>query len=164
MKRLFALILAVLMICALFAGCGKSTVKATVDSKYDDGFAKEYADKTTTDDSGSITYEFTGDKYDEYVYDHKNNVANTIKEDVVANHSAEFGQYVYINTDSNSVIIGLNPGEYEESYAKAEAPAYAEKGFVYFQNLEKPVSSIKVVYCNANDQSEVYGSFEFSAE
>lgn len=163
MKRIFAVILAVLMIGALLAACGDSTVKATVAKKYDDGFAKAYADKATTNDDGDTVYEFTEEKYEEYLHDHKNSVDSEINDEVVANHSKDFGQYVYINTEKNAVVIGINPGEYDESYAKAEAPAYAETAFAYFQGLSTPVSTITVIYCNANDQDDIYGSFEFTA-
>lgn len=164
MKRFVAVILAVLMIGALLAACGDSTVTAKVEAKYDDGFAKGYADKVTTDEDGAVIYEFTSEKYEDYIYEHKNSVADDINDQVVANHSKDFGQYTYINTEKQAVIIGLNAGEYDESYAKAEAPSYAETAFLYFKNLETPVSTIKVIYCNANDQDEIYGSFEFTAD
>ena len=162
MKRIFAMILAVVLVCALFAACGERTVKTSVDTKYDDGYAKGYASSTGTDSNGKTTYEFSGDKYDEFVYDYKNEVGDEITKDVAAKHGSDYGQFAYVNTESNSVIIGVNPGKYDAASAEAEAPAYAEYGFKYFQNLEKPVSAIKVVYCNANDQNEVYGSFDFT--
>jgi len=164
MKRFVALILAVLMIGALLAACGSATVTTTVSAKYDDGYAKQYADKTSTDKDGNIVYVFSQEQYDEFVSRHKGSVTNGIKEDITSTHGKAFGQYAYINDDKQAFIIGLNPGEYDESYAKEEAPAYAEKAFAYFQNLEKPVSSIKVIFCNANDQDEIYGSFTFTVE
>lgn len=167
MKRIIAMILAALMVCALFAACGDSndpnrTVKTSVNTKYDDGFAKGYAKSTTTDSEGKTTYEFTGEKYDEFVYDYKNEVGSELTKDIVSKHDSSYGQFAYVNTDSKSVIIGLNPGQYDAATAEAEAPAYAEYGFKFFQNLENPVTAIKVVYCNANNQDEVYGSFDFS--
>ena len=71
---------------------------------------------------------------------------------------------VYINNDSKSVIVGIHEGEYDEKTAEEEAKKAAEYGFKYFQSLKEPVSSLKVVYCNAGDQSKIYGSFDFNAE
>ena len=167
MKRFIAIILAVLMVTALFAACGDSNdpnrkVKTTVSTKYDDGFAKSYANNVTTDSNGNTTYEFTGEKYDEFVYDYNNNLSKSITEEVASRHDSNYGEFAYINAERKAVIIGLNPGEYDEEVCSAEAPVYAEYGFRYFQNIESPVTSIKVLFCNANDQNEVYGSFDFN--
>ena len=164
MKRIIAALLAVLMVCALLAACGERTVKTSVDAKYDEGFAKSYAKSTGTDDNGNTTYEFTGDKYDEFVYDYRNSVAKEITSDIASKHDDTYGQYAYVNVDKKAVIIGLNPGEYDAAEAEAEAPAHAENAFKVFKNLENPISTITVQYVNANDQDEVYGSFEFTAE
>ena len=162
MKRIIAAVLAVLMVCVLFAACER-TVKTTVDPKYDDGFAKSYAKSVNTDSEGKTTYEFNGDKYDEFVYDYRNTVAKDITGDIASKHESGYGQYAYVNVDKKAVIIGLNPGEYDAAEAEAEAPAQAERAFKVFQNLENPVSTIKVLYVNANDQEDIYGSFEFTA-
>ena len=167
MKRIIAIVMAVLMIAAVFAACGDSNdpnrkVTTTVKSQYDDGFAKSYATSVKTDDNGNTTYEFTGSQYDDFVYDYNNKVSSTITKDIASKHESNYGEYAYIKAEANSVIIGLNPGEYDEETCKAEAPAYAEYAWSFFQSLEKPVSAIKVVYCNANDQSDVYGSFDFT--
>lgn len=164
MKRFVAVILAVMMIGALLAACGSSTVTTTVSSKYDDGYAKQYADKTSTDKDGNNVYVFSKEQYEEFVSKHRYDVADDIKSDIASAHGTTFGQFAYINDEKQAFIIGLNPGEYDESYAKDEAFAYAAKAFAYFQNLEKPVSFIKVIFCNANNQDEVYGSFEFNAQ
>ena len=169
MKRIIAALLAVMMVCALLAACGDGddpnrTVKTTVESKYDEGFAKNYARSVETDDNGNTTYEFSGSKYDEFVYDYRNNVAKDISSEIASKHESTYGQYAYINIDRKAVIVGLNPGEYDAATAEAEAPSYAESAFKVFQNLETPESTISVIFCNANDQNEVYGSFEFTAE
>ena len=169
MKRFIALILAVMMIAALLCACGDSsdpnrTVKTTVSAKYDDGFAKGYATSTSTDANGNTTYEFTGEKYNDFVRDYNNTVSETIKEDIVKNHDSSFGQFAYINVEKGGVIIGLNPGEYDAAYAEAEAPAYAGSAFSFFQSIENPASSVKVIYCNANNQEEVYGEFTIPIE
>lgn len=172
MKRTIALLLAVLMIGALLVACGNSKssdesgsttpeiVKTVVNKDYDDGYAKEYAKSVTTDDAGNTTYEFTGTKYESFVENHKNVVSNEIEDQVVEKHGKGFGQYAYVNVDEKAVFIGLNDGEYDESFAKEEAPIYAKSAFKVFQNLENPVSVIRVIYCKAGDQTSHYGEFE----
>lgn len=161
MKRLFAIILAVLMISALFAACGSSKTVTTVVSKdYDDGYAKDYADKVSTDDKGNTTYEFKDDKYDEYVSDHSNIVSREISSDVREDMGEDFGQFSQVRPEENSVVIGVNPGKYNPERAEALAATYAKSAFKVFQSLENPVSVIKIVFLNANNQNEIYGTFE----
>lgn len=159
------------MIAALFCACGNNnngaasgTVTTTVNAKYDDGYATNYASKTSTDENGNKVYEFSGKKYDDFKENHKNTVANDIQNQFVSKHDKNYGQYVYINDDKKAVIVGLNEGEYDEKTAAEEAVTAAEYGFKYFQNLQQPVSSIKVIYCNAGNQNQIYGSFDFTAE
>jgi len=182
MKRFFALILAVLMIAALFCACGEKTktdsgsgdnstvseaaeeVKTTVDAKYDKGFAEQYAKSVTTDDSGNKVYEFDGEAYKNYTHDYNNTISAEITNDVAENHDVSFGQYCYINEERQAVIIGVNPGKYDAASAEKEASSIAQSAFPYFQGLAEPVDTIKVLYTNANDQNEVYGEFEFAVE
>lgn len=175
MKRFFAIALVIVMIAALLCACGGNkgktdatgttgTVTTTVNSKYDDGYATKYASKSTVDEAGNKVYEFEGSQYDSYVDNHKNSIASDIQREYVANHDKKYGEYVYINNDSKSVIVGIHEGEYDEKTAEDEAKKAAEYGFKYFQNLKEPVSSLKVVYCNAGDQTKIYGSFDFNAE
>ena len=169
MKRSFAALLAVLMVASLLAACGDANdpnrvVKTSVDSKYDDGFAKNYANTTATESDGKTVYQFSGAKYDEFIYDYSNDISGDISSEVAAQHEEGYGQYSYINVEKQAVYIGLNPGEYDEEVCAAEAPSYADKAFKLFMSLEKPVKTIKVLFCNAGDQEEIYGSFEFTAE
>ena len=167
MKRIIAVILAVLMIAALLAACGDSkdtdrTVKTTVSQTYDDGYAKDFAKSTNTDDSGNTVYEFTGEKYDDYIYRHNNVISQDIAADVTAKYGNDYGQYVLLSAEKKAVIIGVNPGKYVAADAEADAPAFASKAWAYFQSLETPVSTVSVIFCNANNQDEVYGTFSVS--
>lgn len=166
MKRIFAVLLAVLMIGALLAACGSSerTVTTVVSKDYDDGYAKDYAEKVSTDDKGNTTYEFSGDKYDDYVTNHSNVVSNEIASDVKEDQGVDFGQFTQVRPEEKSVVIGVNPGKYDAAQAEAAAPSYAKSAFRVFQGLEDPVSEIKVVYLNANNQDEIYGTFTFKLE
>ena len=169
MKRIIALVLAVLMIGAVLVACGDSkdenrTVKVSVSQKYDDGYAKQYADSVSKDDDGNTSYEFTGKKYDEYVTDHANDVTKEVTKDVREDMGADFGQWTQIRPAEKAVVIGVNPGKYDEAKAKAAASSYAETAFKVFMSLEEPVSTITVKYVNCNNQDEVYGSFDFSAK
>lgn len=171
MKRIVALILAVLMIGAVLAACGEGdqkdadrTVKTVISQKYDDGAAEKYADKVSKDDAGNTTYEFTGKKYEEYVEDHAKIVSSEISTKVAEEQGVDFGQYSLIKPEEGTVLIGVNAGKYDAAKAEAAADIYAQSAFKVFQGLEKPLSTIKVVYCNANNQREIYGSFEVTAK
>ena len=164
MKRLFALLLTAAVFCALLCACGKKNVTTAVSSKYDDGYAARYASSSSKDDNGNTVYEFSGDQYEDYLTNHKNTLGAEIQKDISEQHEEKYGEYAYINEEKQAVIIGVHQEEYNEETAKKEAASAAEYGFKYFQNLQSPVSSIKVIYCNANNQEEVYGSFDFTAE
>lgn len=172
MKRIIALLLVVLMIGAVLAACGESSktedvagaVKTTVSKDYDDGYAKNFANKTTTGNDGNTTYEFESKKYDEYVTNHVNVVSSEITADVKEDFGSDYLQFAFVNVDKKALIIGVNPGKYDAAKAEACAPAYAEKAFQVFLSLEEPITSISVIYCSANDQQEVYGTFDFNAK
>ena len=167
MKKVIAIALVILTLAALLCACGdKGTgqVKTTVESKYDDGYAQSYASGTSTDENGNKVYEFTEEKYEEYVDAHKNTIAKDIVKEFVEKHGAEYGQFIYINVEKQAVMIGISRDEYDDATAQEEAAMAAEYGFNYFQNLEQPVDTIKVIYCNAGNQDEEYGVFTFTAE
>ncbi len=173
MKRIIALTLAILMVAALFCACGEkkktddkkeSAVKvitATIEAKFDQGFAEKYAKSVTTDDKGNKVYQFDSDAYENYTRDYSNSISSKITKEVSKNHDSSFGQFCYINDEKKAVIVGVNPGQYNEEDAKAEAGTLAQDAFPYFKGLETPVDTVNVIYCNANNQDEVYGSFSF---
>ena len=166
MKRIIAIFLAALMLTAMLCACGQNTktVTTSVAEKYDDGYAKSFADTSSKGDDGKTVYEFKEDKYDDYRQEHNNVLSSDMTKDLVKAHGSEYGEFVYINEDKQAVIVGVHTDQYKEDDAKAEAPALAEYGFKYFQNLQTPVNTIKVIYANANNQSEELGVFEFTAE
>lgn len=172
MKRFFALILAVMMIAAVLCACGGSgDVKTTVPSKYDDGFADAYAKSTSTDSNGNKVYEFTKDQYDNYTKKHKTTLDSEVTKELAklhptstADQKVPYGEFVYINEEKQAVVVGVHTESYDEATAKEEATMLAEYGFKYFQNLKEPVNSIKVIYCDANNQETVCGTFEYTAE
>lgn len=176
MKRIIALSLAVLMIAALFCACGEKkddsnsgdasakTVKTVIAVKDDDGTAEKYAKNVTTDSNGNKVYEFDAESYKDYTRNHNNKVSAAITQDVIKAHDTGFGQYCYINDDKKAVIVGVNPGKYDEASAKKEASSLAEKSFTYFKGLSEVPKTVSVQYVNANDQDEVYGSFEFEVK
>ncbi len=173
MKKTFALILAVAMLATLLCACGgdkkaepteAAVVTTTVKAEYDDGVAEKFAQKTTKDENGNNVYEFTEDQYNDYAYQHKNIVSSDIKDFIAGNHPKGYGEFVTIDEKKHAVLIGIHEGEYDEEIAKEEAPKAAEYGFKFFQNLQTPVSSIRVIYIDANDISHntEFGSFEFT--
>ena len=171
MKRFIALLLAVMMTAAVLCACGNSgDVKTSVPSKYDDGFAENYAKSNSTDDNGNKVYEFTKDQYDDYTKKHKSSLDAEVTKEIAIRHpstgdeATPYGEFVYINDEKKAVIVGVHPEQYDEATAKEEAATAAEYGFKYFQNLKDPVDSIKVLYTDAADQENVLGSFDFTAE
>ena len=176
MKRIIALTLAVLMMAALFCACGEEKkadtagsaeqqeVKTVVDSKYDDGYAEQFAKSVSTDENGNKVYEFDDESYKSYTRNYNNKISASITNEVTKNHSSDYGQFCYINEEKQAVIVGVNPGKYDEASAKEEAPSLAKQSFAYFKSIETPVDTVKVIYCNANNQDEVYGQFEFPIE
>lgn len=171
MKRFFALLLAAMMIAAVLCACGNSgDVKTTVPSKYDDGFADSYAKSTSTDSNGNKVYEFTKDQYDDYTKKHKNSLDAEVTKEIAGLHPSTddqkvpYGEFVYINDEKQAVMVGVHTESYDEATAKEESAMAAEYGFKYFQNLKEPVDTIKVIYCDANNQDTVFGTFEYTAE
>lgn len=162
MKRIFALLLAVMMLTATLAACGSKSVTTTVDPKYDDGFAKSYANSTSVDSDGNTTYEFTNDQYEKFTYDYRNTVSSDITSEIAASHDEAYGEFAYISEEKKAVIVGVHTDQYDEKVAEAEAAVAAENAFRYFQSISNPVSTISVIYCNANNQDEIFGTFEFS--
>lgn len=184
MKRILALTLAVLMIAALFCACGEKKkteggsnsgsgdsgsassviekeVTAEVDKKYDDGFAEKYAKSVSTDDDGNKVYEFDGNAYENYAHDYNNKISKDMSNELAEAHEEAYGQFCYINDEKKAVIVGLNPGEYDEKVAAKEAQTLSKNAMSYFQGLQEKVEKFSVIFCNANNQNEVYGSFEF---
>ena len=138
MKRIIAIVLTALVLTALLCACGQKNAVVTTS----------VAEK----------------KYDDYRHDHNNVLSSDMSKEVAKTHGSDYGEYVYINEDKQAVIVGVHTEKYKEDEAKAEAPDLAEYGFKYFQNLQNPVNTIKVIYANANNQSEELGVFEFTAE
>ena len=177
MKRIIALTLAVLMVAALFCACGEKKkapennnsvtqkeVKTTVEKKYDEGFAEKYAKSVSTDSNGNKVYEFDGSSYDTYTHDYNNKISSQVSSDLASEHESSYGQFCYINDEKKAFVVGLNPGQYDEAVASEEAKKLAQQATPYFMGLETPVKTFYVIYCNANNQNEVYGTFEFTAE
>ena len=167
MKRFFAIALVIVTIAALLCACGNKTngnVQTKVSSKYDDNYAGSYASSVKTDENGNKVYEFSSSQYDTYTQNHKNSLGADLQEEIAKNHEGKFGEYAYINDEKKAVIIGIHEDEYDEASAKTESAAAAEYGFKYFQNLQTPVDSIKVLYVDANEQNKIYGSFDYSVE
>lgn len=186
MKRILALILAAMMIAAVMCACGekkdsqdssndnggsgssdggnKSSVTTTVESNHENTMAEKFAKSVTTDKEGNKVYEFDDESYKEYTRNYNNQVSAAITSTVTKNHDAKFGQYCYINDEKKAVIVGVNPGKYDEKAAAKEAESLAQMSFAYFQGLETPVDKMSVQYVNANDQNEIYGKFEFDVK
>lgn len=173
MKRFFAIALTIMMISALLCACGSnngSTVNSnepittTVAEKYDDGYAERFATSVSTDENGNKVYEFTGTQYKDFISSYEKDLVHEITQILIDHHDKAYGEYVYIKEDAQSIMIGIHGSEYDEATAADEAAEIAEYGFKYFQNVQNPSATVKVVYCDANDQNKVYGSFEFTAE
>lgn len=162
MKRVIALTLAVMLIAALLCACGDKNITTTVNPAYDDGFAAKYATGTSTDDNGNNVYEFTADNYATYTREHNSSLSTDMEQYVIAQHDETFGEYIYINEEKKAVYVGIHADEYDAASAQKEADNLADYGWKYFQSIENPVSEISVIYCNAGDQTEEYGRFDYT--
>jgi len=146
------------MLATLFAGC---KVKTTVDSKYVDGFAEDYASAKNVDDEGNVSYEFEDDKYDEFAKDYYEVVKEESRLEI---ESA--GQYSYYNPEITDVVVGITPKAWEEmgeEALKAEAQKVGEAALKYQMNLKNPAGELTVTYRNANT-SEDYFTITVKAE
>lgn len=173
MKRIFAILLAVCMLAALLCACGDDekksgtdTVTTTVKAQYADDVAGKYAKAATVDEAGNEVYEFTEEQYQRYTKAHDNTLEAELMTFVAGNHPDGFGPFVSIDQEKQAVLIGTFEGMYDAKIAEKEAPEVAKYGFRFFQNLQAPVDTIRVVYIDANDPTHntEYASFEFTAE
>lgn len=151
MKRVICLILAVLMMAVLFAGC---KVKTTVAPEYVDDFVNNYA-TPEIDEDGAVTYEFESKKkYEEFLFDYH----EAIEED--ANVKIEsVGQYSYYNPEVTEVIVGITPESYEElgeEAVKAEAQEVGKEALRFQMNTKNPKGELTVTYRNANTSEEYF--------
>lgn len=166
MKRIIAIALVALMLAATLCACGAKKEQATVTTKvaaeYDDGYAKTFAESSSKDSDGNTVYEFNESQYEDYTKEHNNVLSGDMSKELVKEHGSEYGEFVYINEEKKAVIVGIHKDQYDEKVAKEESESLAQYGFKYFQNLKTPVDSIRVIYANANNQNEEFGSFDFS--
>lgn len=171
MRRVFAVLMLIGILAALLCACGEdnntpATVTTTVQTKYEDNVAKRFADTFNIEDDGTTVYEFTGDQYNRYTAEHNNILSADMMEIVSKNHPKGSVEFVTIEEDKKAVLVGTHEGKYDAKIAEEEAPTLAEYGFKYFQNLQDPIDSIRVVYIEANDPSHTteFASFEYSAK
>lgn len=151
MKRLICAVMAVLMICALFAGC---TVKTNVDAKYSDGFADDYASGKKVDKDGNVSYEFENDKYEQFVSDYYEEVKEESRLEIKSS-----GQYSYYNPEITEIVVGVTPEAYEElgeDALKAEAVSVGEAALKFQMNMKNPKGSLTVTYRNANTSEDYF--------
>lgn len=155
MKRIFALLLAVLMVATVLCACGEQkSVKTTVDSKYVDDFAKSYADKVETDADGKTSYEFSKDNYDRFLSDFNGEVRKEAGEIIKT-----YGQYTFLSKDGKTFEVGIMPEGYEkatEAELKAEAENAGKAILKYQMNTENPEGKLTVVYKNCNTGEEYF--------
>ena len=71
MKRIIAIVLTALVLTALLCACGQknAVVTTSVAEKYDDGYAKAFADSSSQSEDGKTVYQFNQEKYDDYRHD-----------------------------------------------------------------------------------------------
>lgn len=159
MKKFLCVAAAVLLIASLLAGCGK-TVKTTVDAKYADDFAKNYASDISVDDDGNVSYEFTSDKYEEFLEDYYEEVESESKQIIIDYEEADpdttYGQYVYYNPDITEIIVGVMPNSYDEAHCREEAQQVGELALKYQMNTKDPKGSLTVTYENCNTGDDYF--------
>lgn len=151
MKRTILVILTVLMIAALFAGC---KVETTVEAQYVDSFINDYASPDQVDKDGNVTYKFKNKEvYEEFAADYYEEVKEESRLEIKSS-----GQYSYYNPEITEIVVGIKPESYEklgEEKLKQEAQLVGQEAMKYQMNLQDPKGEIKVIYRNANT-SETY--------
>ena len=151
MKKVIYATLAVVMLAVLLTGC---KVKTTVEPKYVDDFVNDYANETTVDDAGNVTYKFDNKKYDAFVVDYYEEVKEESRLEIKSS-----GQYSYYNPDITEIIVGVTPESYEElgeEALKEEAQKIGDAAMKYQMNTKNPTGEISVIYRNANTSEEYF--------
>lgn len=160
MKKALLLIVLVLACAVFLTACGKVTT--TVDSQWDDGFAKGYASDVKTED-GKTTYEFSDDQYKQFTIDYGRNVRTEAVDEVLGN---ENGQYTSLSADGTEYIVGIN-GSYVEQVGIEQCKKEAEEAgkiiLKYNMNTKNPTGKLKVIYKDANTGAE-YFTIEVTAD
>lgn len=160
MKRALSLIILVLICAVMLTACGK--VKTSVDSQWDDGFAKNYASDVKTDSNGKTTYEFTEDQYKNFTADYGKSLRTEAVEEVLGN---ENGQYTSLSEDGTEYVVGINGSYVQEvgiDQCKKEAEEAGKIILKYNMNTKNPTGKVTVIYKDANTGEE-YFSIEVTA-
>lgn len=155
MKRIVSLVVIVLMFAFLLTGCGN--VKNTIAKEYDDGFAKSYAVNVTTDDDGNTSYEFTEEKYKEFLEDYDKKVRDELVDTKIVLQNS--GQFMYFDSNGKELYLGIKPEYYEkkgEAALKKEAQKVGEYALKYTLSNKGSGDKITVVYLNANTSQEYF--------
>lgn len=156
MKRFLLTALAVLMIVAVLAGCGKSSgssasVSTTVPAKYVDDFAKSYASDVQVDSNGNASYTFTQEKYEEFEKAYRTEVKDEAESQIKT-----YGQYSYLTDDGTEYVVGVMPEGYDEESCKAEAEVVGKTAIKYILNTDHPQTTIKVTYKNCQTNEDFF--------
>lgn len=162
MKKIVALILIVLLAATLLTACGN--VKTTVNSKYDDGFAKDYCSDVKTDADGNKSYEFTSEKYKEFIKDYNNYVADDAKQNY---YDTTAGNYLILSEDGTVCRVGIAQSHFDElgmDGCKAEAEGLGKRLIKYNMNTKNPTGKMTVIYEKDNGTKEEYLRVEVSAD
>lgn len=162
MKKLLALVVAVLLASLVLTSCG-GNVKTTVDSKYDDGFAKKYASSVTQDSNGNNVYAFSDDEqYKSFLSDYNVELSDGTHKELGYTNA----QYVFISKDGTEMEVGVEPGHVEElglDGAKKEAEKIGKENLKYNMNTQNPTGKISVKYKDAYS-GEDYFTIEVTAD
>ena len=140
---------------------GKVTI--TVDSKWDDGFAKNYASDVKKDADGKTSYEFTDDQYKEFMIWYSKDVRSQVVNDVL---DQENEQYTSLNDDGTEFVVGINSDYVEKmgvDQCKKEAQEAGQIVMKYNMNTKNPTGKLTVIYRDANTGRD-YFAIDVTAE
>ena len=171
MRRAFALILAALFICVVFAGCGDDDKKSRdkdfdeqtkdyegmivteVKMDYTVELADEFAESAEPDfEKDIVKYAFEEDKYDEFLVELHDIVKEELREKIESKI-----QYTHVNLNTPEVIIGLTEESYygySEDELEQEAEEIGKVAVKYQLNTENPVLSVEISYRDAENGDE----------
>lgn len=151
MKKIICTATAVMMLALLLTGC---KVKTSVESKYVDDFASNYAE-AQVDENGNTVYEFENeDRYEAFVHDYFEVVKEESRLEIKSS-----GQYSYYNPEITEIVVGITAEAYEElgeEALKVEAQAVGEAAMKYQMNTKNPKGKITVIYRDANTNEDYF--------
>lgn len=153
MRKVISLILCTLIIGVILSSCNNSTVTITIDGKYENQLADEYASDKTTDENGNTVYTFTKPQYIEYVEKLFEKVKSEFRSAL-----SETATYSYLNEDGTELVVGVDKEVYDKEKCKEQAEEIGELALLYNVSTLEHTGRVTVKYENCFTGEEYFKS------